>query len=61
MRNKPAYINKEINSTKNHETYLMWFSATVGPQNIVKLTTFFICPPNILDLFRLLDIPYSWK
>ena len=42
----PAYTNNENNSGKNHETFTC-FSAVVGWQHIVKLTT---CPfaPHIL-------------
>ena len=36
---RSAYTNNEINLGKNHETY-MCFSAVVGRQHIVKLTTY---------------------
>ena len=53
----PAYTNNEINSGKNHETYTC-FSAVVGGQHIVKLTTSPFAPPNIILKFpRLLVIP----
>ena len=37
-----------------------WFSAVWGASHS-RIDNLFICPPNvILDLFRLLAIPYSW-
>ena len=54
----PAYSNNEINSGKNHETYTL-FSAAVREETHGKNDNLFICPPNvILDLFRLLALPY---
>ena len=49
----------EINSGKNHETLHTIFSCRWGA-TFSKIDDLFICPPNIiLDLFRLLAIPYS--
>ena len=38
----PAYTNNEINSEKTQN--LKWFSAVVGAQHIVELTTFLSAP-----------------
>ena len=52
-----AYTNNEINSWKNQETDT-WFSAVVV--SLGRFDNLYICPPNIiLNLFRLLAIPYS--
>ena len=56
----PAYTNNEINSEINHETYTC-FSAVVAGATHRTIDELYICPPNIiLELFRLLVIPYSW-
>ena len=52
---KPANTNNEINSRgKNHETYTL-FSAVLGGQHLIELTTFSSAHPNII-----LNLNYSW-
>ena len=49
----PAFTNNEIVEKKTQNQY----GVTLG-----RIYDVFICPRNIiLDLFRLLAIPYSWE
>ena len=51
---KSAYTNNEINWKESRNLFVIFRGAT---HSIID--DLFICPPNIiLDLFRLLDIPY---
>ena len=45
-----AYTNNEINSEENHETYTR-FSAVVGEEHIIKLTTFPFSPQILFYIF----------
>ena len=57
----PAFTNNEIKSRKKSQNQYGIFSSRWGA-TLGKIDDVFICPPNIiLDLFRLLAIPYSWE